>query len=169
MAFWIVFIGAFLLSFGFVLLVGAPYVPTLKISCDQALNLLDLKRGQTLLELGSGDGAMLVAAARRGLKAVGYELNPFLVIISKLRTRRYRSQVKVRWGSFWSKDLSSADGVYVFLIDHFMSRLDTKMKEATTKKTIRLVSHAYSIPGKKAAAQQGAMLLYIYGPIAKQR
>jgi DNA modification methylase len=68
-----------LLAFGGVILRGAPYVPTLDPQARAALELLDLKPGQTLLELGSGDGKILVVAARAGLHVVGIELNPFLV------------------------------------------------------------------------------------------
>lgn len=160
--FWVVWALAvvLVLSFGAVLLVGAPYMPTLKKSCQQALDLLDLKAGQTLVELGSGDGVMLKLAAERGLKAVGYELNPFLVIISRLRTLRYRRQVKIRWRNFWKADLSRADGVFVFLLDRFMPELDQKIQKENPR--LRLVSHAFKIPGKKAVRKSGALYLYIY-------
>ena len=62
------------LLFGFVVIFGAPYLPTLSRQTEDALELLDLKTGQTLLELGSGDGRVLLAAAKRNLKAVGYEI-----------------------------------------------------------------------------------------------
>ena len=147
--------------FGAVLLVGAPYVPTLKKSRSAALDLLGLKTGQTLYELGSGDGAMLVEAAKRGLNVVGYELNPFLFAVSWLRVKRYKN-AKVHLGDFWRADLSKADGVYVFLIDRFMARLDKKISREVKGKKIKLVSHAFAIPGKKPAKKTGAMLLYVY-------
>lgn len=162
--FWIVwaFGVIFVLSFGAVLLIGAPYMPTLRESCDDALDLLDLKPGQTLYEFGSGDGVMLKRAAQRGLKAVGYELNPFLLIISWVRTVRYRRQVKIIWRNFWKADLHKADGLFVFLLDRFMARLDEKIKRETQAKPFRLVSHAFKIPGKKPAKKKRAMFLYQY-------
>ena len=91
------------LAFGGVLLRGAPYVPTLDRQGKIALELLDLKPGQTLLELGSGDGKMLVLAARAGLNVVGIELNPLLVGVSWLRTRRYRIGItNFHPASIWS-------------------------------------------------------------------
>jgi len=162
--FWLIWIVALLLvlSFGAVLLIGAPYMPTLKKSCTQALDLLDLKPGQTLYELGSGDGVMLKLAAQRGLKVVGYELNPFLVFISRFRTIRYRRQVKIRCWNFWGADLSKADGVFVFLLDRFMPRLDAKIQKEKPIKGLKLVSHAFKIPSKKPAAKAGALFLYLY-------
>ena len=161
--FWAIWIFAviFVLSFGAVLLIGAPYMPTLKKSCAQALDLLDLKPGQTLYELGSGDGVMLKLAAQRGLNVVGYELNPFLALISWLRTLPYRRQVKVRWGNFWKADLSKADGIFVFLLDRFMPELDKKISAEAGQ--AKLVSHAFKIPGKKTARKAGALYLYNYG------
>ena len=147
--------------FGFVLLFGAPYLPTLKKQAETALDLLDLDEGQTLYELGCGDGRVLRLAVKRGLKAVGYELNPLLVVIAWLRTLRYRKNVKVIWGNFWQADLSQADGVFVFLIERFMERLDEKMKQRGGK-PIKLVSYAFKIPGKKAAAEKDGLYLYKY-------
>ena len=48
--------GILVISFGFVVFVGPPYLPTLDKQVRTALDLLDLKKGQTLLELGCGDG-----------------------------------------------------------------------------------------------------------------
>src|SRR3982751_238116 len=93
-----------IVCFAGVLLFGAPYLPTLKPQIQTALKLADLKSGQTLLELGCGDGKVLIAAAQRGLHVVGYELNPLLFLVAWLRTRRYRKQVRVVWGNFWSRN-----------------------------------------------------------------
>ena len=149
------------LAFGAVIFIGAPYMPTLKISCRQALDLLDLKKGQTLVDLGCGDGVMLKLAADAGFKAVGYEINPFLVLAAKIRTFTYGKKVKVKWGNFWQADLSQADGVFVFLLDRYMERLDKKLKNEAKKGT-KLVSHAFKIPGKKPAKKIDAMFLYQY-------
>src|SRR5579862_2577699 len=156
---WAIAIAA-VLSFVAVLLFGAPYMPTLKKSCLDALDLLDLKPGQTLYELGSGDGVMLRLAAQRGIKVVGYELNPFLLAISWLRTLRYRKQVKIHWGNFWRADLSKADAVFAFLLDRFMADLDKKILAEKGTKEIKLVSHAFEIKSRKAAKKSGALFLY---------
>lgn len=145
-------------AFGGVLWWGAPYVPTLKKQAETALELLDLQPGQTLLELGSGDGRVLIMAAQSGLNVVGIELNLFLVVVSWLRTRRYRKQVRIIWGNFWQTPWPECDGVFVFLLDRFMSRLDTRMQEI--KKP--LVSFAFQIPGRKAAQERSGVYLYKY-------
>lgn len=147
-----------MLLFGFVLLRGAPYVPTLRPQARAALQLLDLQPGQTLLELGSGDGTVLLAAARAGLNVVGIELNPFLVVISRLRTWRYRKQVRVIWGDFWRVQWPPHDAVFVFLLDRFMSKLDERMVGSGKP----LASLAFKVPGRTADAERDGVFLYKY-------
>lgn len=156
---YLVFAGLILaLAFGGVLLRGAPYVPTLDAQGRAALELLGLKPGQTLLELGSGDGKMLVLAAQAGLNAVGVELNPFLVVVSWLRTWRYRKQVRIIWGDFWQVTWPECDGVFVFLLDKFMPKLDKRMREV--KKP--LASFAFKIPNRKSDDERSGIFLYKY-------
>jgi SAM-dependent methyltransferase len=167
--FWAVWIVGVLLviAYAAVMPFGAIYLPTIKTQRQKALDLLNLKPGQTFVDLGSGDGSMLILAAERGLKAVGYELNPFLVVFTWLRTRRYGRRVKVRQGNFWHADISDADGVFVFLITHHMKHLDRFMKRQAEHKPIRIVSNSFEIPGKKALKHSGTMLLYEYRPVDK--
>lgn len=149
---------AVLMAFGVVILRGAPYVPTLDPQAKAALALLNLKPGQTLLELGSGDGKILVVAARQGLNVVGIELNPFLVVVSWLRTRRYRKQVRIIWGDFWLVPWPECDGVFSFLLGRFMPKLDERMK--VLKKP--LASFAFKIPGRMPDDEKDGIFLYRY-------
>ncbi|HSX23914.1 MAG TPA: class I SAM-dependent methyltransferase [Candidatus Saccharimonadales bacterium] len=147
--------------FSFVILFGAPFLPTLKIRTADALDLLDLKPGQTLLELGCGDGRILRAAAERGIHAIGYELNPLLVVWARLRTWRYRRLVRVRLANYWQVTWPPTDGIYVFLLNPFMKKLDKKLVQYPHK-PVRLVSFAFEIPGKKPTASQSGMFRYDY-------
>jgi SAM-dependent methyltransferase len=147
-----------LVAFAGVLVVGAPYLPTLKPQINTALDLLDLKTGQTLLELGCGDGKVLIAAAQKGYCAVGIEINPFLALAAWLRTRRYGGRVKVIWGNYWRTPWPPADAVYVFLLDAFMPRLDTYMQRRKGK----LVSVAFRIPSKQPLVERNGVFLYDY-------
>lgn len=150
-----------ILIFGFVVFFGAPYLPTLGRVQTDALDLLDLKPGQTLLELGSGDGKVMRAAAKRGLNVVGIELNPLLVLASYFVTFKYRKQIKIIWGNYWYLSLPPANGIYVFLIDRFMKKLDKKIKSEYPK-GILLASNSFVIPAKKHIKHQGGVYLYKY-------
>lgn len=157
---WLVCVGVALL-FCFVILFGAPFLPTLKAEVPKALDLIDLKPGQTLLELGSGDGRVLRAAAERGITAIGYELNPVLVAYSWLRTRRYRGKVRVVWGNYWRKTLPPADGIFVFLLQPYMTKLDNKITQEC-RKPVKLVSFAFYIPDKKPVKRTKGLFRYDY-------
>lgn len=160
---WLLLFGFVVLLFGFVLLFGAPYLPTQRKQAQTALDLLDLKPGQTLYELGCGDGRVLRQAAERGLRVVGYELNPLLVLVARAYTWRYRKTVKVVWGNFWQADLAAADGVFVFLLDRYMKQFDTKLKQRSMPdKALPVVSYAFKIPGKKPKTSRDGLFLYMY-------
>jgi len=157
----LILVAVFFAAFTFVVAFGAPFLPTLKPKVAIALELINLKPGQTLLELGSGDGRVLKAAARRGLNAVGYELNPLLVIYSKISTWRYRKQVKVVWGNYWKKSWPPADGIFVFLLQNYMERLDQKITQ-DCKKGIKLISFAFTIDSRKPTKTKAGLYLYKY-------
>lgn len=152
---------SFVFPFGFVLLFGAPYLPTRKAQAKQALDLLELKKGEVFVDLGSGDGAVLIEAARRGLVCYGYELNPFVCLVSKVRTIRFGSQVHVYCRNFWKTPLpSTTKGVFVFLLDPYMPKLNKKLVKEL--KGGRLVSYTFEIPEKQHSKVDGAMYLYKY-------
>ena len=165
MELFLIVVGALSLTvfglFAFVIAFGAPYLPTLTPQVRTALDMIDLKAGDTLLELGSGDGKVMIAAAERGLKVVGYELNPLLALYSWLRTRKYRGRVKVVCGNFWSKKLPSADGIFVFLLQPYMERLDKKIVQECSK-PVKLISFAFNIQSREPATQEKGLYLYIY-------
>lgn len=146
------------LLFAVVVFVGAPYLPTMKTQVAAAFTLLDLKKGQTLLELGCGDGRVLIEAAKRGYNAVGIELNLALVLVALWRTRHYRKQVRIIWGNYWLKPWPESDGVFTFLINNFMPKLDIYMQRYGGK----LVSVAFKIPKKQTAKELDSVYLYDY-------
>jgi hypothetical protein len=165
--FWVIawaISGLVVILFVFVIAFGAPFLPTLRGQVDRAFELLDLKAGQTMLELGSGDGRMLIAAAKRGIKSVGYELNPLLFMYSWLITIKYRKYTRVIWGNYWQKQWPKADGIFVFLLNPYMKKLDTKIVQYQVKnvKPLKLVSFAFEVPGRKPAKTKNSMFLYVY-------
>ena len=149
------------LCFGLGVFVGAPYLPTLQPQVETALKLAQLKPGQTLLELGCGDGKVMIAAAKQGIKTVGYELNPLLALFAWARTRRHRKLVKVIWGNFWRREWPHAEAVFVFLLPKYMSKLDKKIVQYSSH-NVKLVSFAFEIPGKTPVTVQDGVFLYDY-------
>lgn len=157
----LIFLTILVLSFGLVVFIGAPYLPTLKVQQERALDLLDLKPGQTVIDLGSGDGRFLLAAAKRDLNAVGIEANPLLVVVSYLLTFKYRNKVKIKWGNIWGS-WPQADGIYVFLHTRFMSKLHKKITQQYTGKKVKVVSYAFEITDMKPVKSKNGLFLYKY-------
>jgi SAM-dependent methyltransferase len=158
--FW-VFVVLVFVSFTFVVFVGAPYLPTLKQNVGPALDLIDLQKGQKLLELGSGNGRVMLEAASRGIEVVGIELNPFLVLASRWKLRKYRKTTKVIWGDFWRTTWPDVDGIFVFLLVPYMPKLNQEIQKRC-KNSVKLVSFAFEIKDKKPSKTKKGIFLYQY-------
>lgn len=157
-------LGAVALLFAVVVFTGAPYLPAHKKAVDDALSLVKLSKDGRVVDLGCGDGKFLVAAAKKGYKCTGYEINVILYLIVKLRLLRY-GDAQVRLGNFWRAKLpNDTEVVYVFLLDKFMAKLDKKMVTETKrlKKGLSLVSYVFRVPGKKPIKEVGGVRLYEY-------
>lgn len=160
MLLWLLVLISGLFALGAIL--GAPYVPTLKQSGNDLLDMVNLKKGATIIDLGSGDGAFALQAAKRGYKVIGYEINPILVVVAKLRTLKYRKNVTIYLRDFWRIKLPEADAIYVFLIDRFMQKLGDKLADELKKPTL-VVSHVFKIPGLKPVKENQNTVVYKIG------
>lgn len=160
--FWL--LGLIVLLFGWVVFRGAPYVPTHRKQVEQALDMLDVPKGSVLVDLGSGDGVFLKAAAERGYRAVGYELNPLLCIISYIRCWRYRDRVTVRLRDFWLTPLpADTRAVFVFLAGPYLKQLHTKLTKEAKGTELTVISYGFEIPGKTDKSHtSNALHLYKY-------
>jgi SAM-dependent methyltransferase len=114
-----------------------------------------------MLELGCGDGRILIAAAERGWVVVGYELNPILALLAWLRTRKYGRQVRVVCGNFWWRSWPVTDGIFGFILPRYMSKLDKKVIQECLK-PVKVVSFAFAISDKKPAKKKDGVFMYEY-------
>lgn len=149
------------LGFGVACFTGAPYLPILRREQRKVLALAGLHSGQTLIDLGSGDGRLLRAAAAHGLTAIGYEINPVMVVISWLVCWPYRQQVHIHWANFWRVSLPPADIIYVFMLDKYMSRLDAKLVKEVKHPT-QVVSYVFKLP-RRPIREIASAYVYQYG------
>lgn len=155
-----IFLG-FILLFTGIVFYGAPYVPTHREQVEVALDLLDLSPGQTLLELGVGDGRVANAAAKRGIRVVGYELNPVLFAVSYITTFRNRKLITIKWRNYLHARWPSAQGIFIFAGDRYMKRLDTKITRCAPG--AKVASFAFEIKTNKLLAEEKGVYLYQYG------
>lgn len=134
----------------------APFVSSPQRAVDKMLEMADLKPGETLYDLGCGDGRILIAAAERfHVKAVGIEISERLVrkADENIKSLGLQDRVKVIHGDFMQTDLSPADVVTVYLITTANENLRPNL-EKYLKKDAKVVSYDYPIPGWKAIDEQ---------------
>ncbi|HTW64729.1 MAG TPA: methyltransferase domain-containing protein [Bryobacteraceae bacterium] len=129
----------------------APYVVSPQEIVDRMLELADVKPGEMVYDLGSGDGRILITAVVRfKAKAVGVEISDELVKSTNDRIRRLGldNDARVIHGSFLNVDLSPADVVTLYLATDVNEMLRPNL-EKYLKNGARVVSHEYAVPGWK--------------------
>ena len=142
---------------------GAPFVPTKNASADAMIRLAGIKKGDTLYDLGSGNGKLLFLAAQKGACAIGYEINPILVLLSNIRAlfSSNRRHVRTVWKNFWHADIHDADVIFVYLLPWKMKRLADKLKKELKPGTT-IVSNSFIFPGWKIFRQDPANHIYVF-------
>ena len=143
--FWI--LGLVLMLFCFVVFFGAPYVPTRRQDLSKIFTEVSLPRGASIIDLGSGDGKLLIMAARKGYQVTGYEINPILWMTTWFRLRKYNN-AHVKLKSFWRADVSQADLVFTFLATKYMSKLEKKLQKEM-KPGSYFASYVFTLPNIK--------------------
>lgn len=127
----------------------APYVPSPQQVVERMLEAAQVKPGETVYDLGCGDGRVLITAAEKfKAKGVGIELSPRLVQQARgqIQLRGLQNQVSVLEGNMLEKDLSGADVVTLYLLTESNSKLKPLL-EKYLKPGARVVSHDFEIRG----------------------
>jgi hypothetical protein len=164
--FWTV--GVIIFIFGVVVFRGAPYVPSHRRQVERALDeLYRLQHKDLLIDVGSGDGVVLRQAAKRGARAIGYELNPILVIISRWLSRKDK-KVSVHLADFWNVALpGDTTVVYGFLVTRDIDKMARKLQHEANRlgRQIHFISYGAKIKDRPAIRQIGAHHLYLFSPL----
>ena len=121
------------------------WLPTPEALVERMLAMAQVGPRDVLYDLGSGDGRLVIAAARHGARSVGVEFNPDLVAVSERRARENGVAGKARFvqGDIFETDFSEATVVTLYLLPSLNLRLRPtllKMKPGT-----RVVSHAFGM------------------------
>ncbi len=130
----------------------APTVGSPEQAVDRILQMANLKPGETLYDLGCGDGRILIAAAERyKVKAVGVEISSHMArrAADEVKRARLENRVTIVHGDLLKTDLSHADVVTLYLATSANDRLRPAL-ERSLRPNSRVVSYDYPIPGWKA-------------------
>lgn len=129
-----------------------------------ALKLANLQPGETLYDLGAGDGRVLLIAAQDfGARAVGVEIGPVQCALIWLRivASGRGDKIKLRWGDYFKADLSGADVVFIYATSREVMRLAPYL-EKQMKQGSRLVSISADFPEWEPSLFDERDLIFIY-------
>src|SRR5436309_9355094 len=127
--------------------VAGPYVPTPRVIVDEMLKLADIRGEDVVYDLGSGDGRLVITAAKRfGARGVGIELQTELVEMARIGAKHegVADRVKFVQGDLFQADIRSASVVMLYLLPHYVTRLVPRLRAELSPGT-RIVSHDYPL------------------------
>jgi protein-L-isoaspartate O-methyltransferase len=130
-----------------------PYVPTPIEVVNRMLELGDMKKSDILYDLGSGDGRIVIQAAKKyGAKAVGIEYDAKLVDQARAEAKKEGVEhlVEFRHQDVFNADISAATVVTIYMLPSFNARLRPVLEKQLEPGT-RVVAHDYPVEGWKPA------------------
>lgn len=145
-------------------LIGTGWLPSPMKAVRRMLGMAEVGPGDTLYDLGSGDGRFLIAAARElGARAVGIEADPLRVALSRLRIRAagLQGMASVRWGNFFRVDLGEASVVTIYQSQGTNNDLRAKL-ERELRPGARVVSYMFTFDGWEPAEADEDSNVYLY-------
>ncbi|NXY59524.1 F173A methyltransferase, partial [Callaeas wilsoni] len=140
-----------------------PYQPSSPRQVANALALLRGRSGKTV-DLGSGDGRLVLEAYKQGLRpALGYELNPWLLCLANYRAWKagYRGKVSFLKKDLWKVNLSDCHNVIVFLAPSVKPPLATKLL-AELPDDARVVAGRFPFPSWSPSSTLGQGLEQVW-------
>ena len=122
---------------------GAPFIPSFRRKkAESVQNVIEfvskIAPGNKMVDIGSGDGRVVIEFAKKGFDSTGIEINPFLVFWSRIKIKNEKLKSKnlnarIIRRNFWKSDLSDYDVIYVFQLTSVNALLTEKFyKELKT-------------------------------------
>jgi hypothetical protein len=126
-----------------------PYFPTLSVDFEAIKKALNLKNGHVLFDLGAGDGKIIFSFSDKNIKTVGVEINPYLVLVMKIRWLFYfnRKNVQILWQSLFKTNIKQASHIYLFVGPYLIDSICSFVLKNKGKGLQKVVSYRY--PPKK--------------------
>lgn len=141
-------------------LYGAPY----EKSKDEQIKIIIKfsKNSKTVAELGSGNGKIAIELAKKGIKIDCYEINPFLILLTKRKIKRLflENKIKVKWKNFFKQNLSKYDTIIFFQFPTITEKLKNKF-DVELKKGTKIISNYWPLPQIKPKKEENLIKLYV--------
>jgi hypothetical protein len=148
-----------------------PFVPTPQDVVDAMIELADVKQDDVVYDLGSGDGRIVIAAAKKGAKAVGFEVDPQLVTQSRenILKAAVENLAEIRQQDILTVDVSPASVVSMYLLPSVNLQLKPTL-QTEIEPGSRVVSHAFDMGDWKPdkTEQVNGSTIYLWVIAAKK-
>ena len=143
----------------------APYRATPMAAVERMLDLAEVGPGTRLLDLGCGDGRIVLAAAKRGAQALGIDIDPERIALARTEARKAGLETAARFeeGDLFTADLADVDVVTLFLLPHVNRWLQGRLK-SQLRPGARVLGYAFPMPDWTPAAEErfGETMLYLW-------
>jgi len=125
------------------------FVPTPMRVVRRMLELAEIQPGETVYDLGCGDGRILISAARKyGAFGVGIEIDRDRIQEARRRAEPFPDRITFRRQNVFDTGLRRADVVMIYLLPTLNAKLMPRLRRL--KPGVRIVSHSFELPGVKA-------------------
>lgn len=139
---------------------AAPFVPVPRAAINTMLKLADLKPTDALIDLGSGDGRIVFAAAKSKAGCIGVEINPLLYWYSRIKKFVLgMNNVEFRREDLWKSDVSAATVITIYFIPSRMDKLQEKLQKEL-RPGARVVSYKFKFEDWGMEDWDGDVYLY---------
>lgn len=141
--------------------IQVPFVTTSVESVKDAIALAELKGNETFIDLGSGDGRVVLEFAKQKIKADGYELKEPLVVKSRQRIidAGLDDIATIHQKSFFDADLSQYDIIYIYGMNSVMGKIEQKII-SEAKPGTKILSNVFRFPHLRPKKNRGYIALY---------
>ncbi len=142
---------------------GGFYVPTSPEATDLMVQLAKINSSDIVTDFGSGDGRLLIAAAKAGAKkCYGYEIQPWLIKMSRklIAKENLGDKIEILPHSFWHADVSNTTAILLYQISYAMKGIEEKLQKELPIGA-RVVANGFKFPNWKEEKIVGNVRLYI--------
>jgi tRNA A58 N-methylase Trm61 len=146
------------------ILSGLPWIPTQPQRIRKALQLAHLSPGEILYDMGSGDGRVLILAAREfGAHAIGIEISPFHYLVAWINifVHGVNEQVEIKWANFYNANISNASVIFAYVTTKETTLLKSHL-ESQLHPGSRVVTISCEINGWEPEKYDREELIYVY-------
>jgi len=139
---------------------GAPFEKSKEEQINKIIKFS--KNSKLVAELGSGNGKIAIKLAKKGIKVDCYEINPFLILLTKRKIKKLflENNVKIKWKNFFKQDLSKYDTIIFFQFPTITNKLKNKF-DRELKKGTKIISNYWPLPNMKPKEEENLIKLYI--------